>query len=218
MFVDRRDAGRQLAGLLKKYQGQEGVLVLALPRGGVVVGFEIAAQLKADLDVLIVRKIGFPWQPELAAGAVAETGTVVMNREIVSSSGAMDAYIEQETARQKEEIVRRMALYRKGAAIKALKDRTVIVVDDGVATGATMKAAIEALKKEGLRKLVVAVPVAPPLTAEELRRMADEFLCIGTPPDFMSVGSHYFDFTQVTDEEVVRLLEKAGAVEGGKAA
>ena len=219
MFVDRRDAGRQLAGLLKKYQGQEGVLVLALPRGGVVVGFEIAAQLKADLDVLIVRKIGFPWQPELAAGAVSETGTVVMNREILSSSsGAMDAYIEQETAQQKEEIVRRVALYRKGAAIKALKDRTVILVDDGVATGATMKAAIEALKKEGIRKLVVAVPVAPPLTAEELRGMADEFLCIGTPPDFMSVGSHYFDFTQVTDEEVVQMLEKAGAVEGGKAA
>jgi len=218
MFVDRRDAGRQLAGLLKEYHGREEVLVLALPRGGVVVGFEIATQLKADLDVLIVRKIGFPWQPELAAGAVAETGTVVMNREIVSSSGAMDAYIEQETARQKEEIVHRVALYRKGAAIKALKDRTVILVDDGVATGATMKAAIEALKKEGLRKLVVAVPVAPSVTVEELRGMADEFLCIGTPPDFMSVGSHYFDFTQVTDEEVVRLLEKAGAVEGGKAA
>lgn len=218
MFVDRQDAGRQLAGLLKKYQGQKGVLVLALPRGGVVVGFEIAAQLKADLDILIVRKIGFPWQPELAAGAVAETGTVVMNREMLSSSGAMDGYIEEETARQKEEIVRRVALYRKGAAIKALKDRTVILVDDGVATGATMKAAIEALKKEGIRKLVVAVPVAPPVTAEELRGMADEFLCMGTPPDFMSVGSHYLDFTQVIDEEVVRLLEKAGDVEGGKAA
>lgn len=218
MFVDRQDAGRQLAGLLKKYQGQKGVLVLALPRGGVVVGFEIAAQLKADLDILIVRKIGFPWQPELAAGAVAETGTVVMNREMLSSSGAMDGYIEEETARQKEEIVRRVALYRKGAAIKALKDRTVILVDDGVATGATMKAAIEALKKEGIRKLVVAVPVAPPVTAEELRGMADEFLCIKTPPDFMSVGSHYLDFTQVIDEEVVRLLEKAGDVEGGKAA
>jgi predicted phosphoribosyltransferase len=219
MFVDRQDAGRQLARLLKKYRGREGLLVLALPRGGVVVGFEIAAQLKADLDVLIVRKIGFPWQPELAAGAVAETGTVVMNREMLSSSsGAMDAYIEQETARQKEEIVRRVALYRKGAAIKALKDRTVIVVDDGVATGATMKAAIEALKQEGIRELVVAVPVAPPVTAEELRDMADEFICIKTPPDFLSVGNHYLDFTQVSDEEVVGLLEKAGAVEGGKAA
>ena len=219
MFIDRKDAGNQLAERLKEYHGREEVLVLALPRGGVVVGFEIAAQLKADLDVLIVRKIGFPRQPELAAGAVAETGTVVLNKEILSSSGgATAAYVEQETARQKEEIVRRVALYRKGAAIKALKDRTVILVDAGVATGATMKAAIEALKKEGLRKLVIAVPVAPPVTAEELRGMADEFICIGTPPDFMSVGSHYLDFTQVTDEEVVRLLEKAGAVEGGKAA
>jgi putative phosphoribosyl transferase len=218
MFKDRKDAGSRLAVRLKQYKGRADVLVLALPRGGVVTGFEIARDLEAELDVLIVRKIGVPWQPELAAGALSETGTVVLNRDVIGASGALDSYLDSEIKRQKDEIARRSLLYRGGAPIRKLDGKIIILVDDGVATGATMKAAIQTLKKEPIAKLVVAVPVAPPQTAEEIGKMADEFLCLETPAYFMAVGSHYYDFTQVTDEEVVALLKRSGAAEKGKAA
>lgn len=214
MFLNRNDAGLRLSERLSAYRDQENVLVLALPRGGVVTGFELARRLNAPLDVLIVRKIGVPWQPELAAGAVSETGTVHLNRDVISAVGGLNEYLDQEISRQKEEIARRIALYRGGAPIKELAGKTVILVDDGVATGATMMAAIETLKKEGIAKLVVAVPVVPPLTAGEIRHMADEFVCLETPAYFMAVGSHYADFTQVTDEEVVRLLRQSEAAKG----
>jgi putative phosphoribosyl transferase len=207
MFKDRKDAGLQLAGKLGAFAGQENVLVLALPRGGVVTGVEVARRLKASLDVLIVRKIGHPWQPELAVGAVSETGTVVYNEDVVSSVGVTKEYLRAEVARQKEEIARRIQLYRGGQKIEKLTGKTVILVDDGVATGATMKAAIETLKKEKIEKLIVAVPVAPPSTAAELRSMADIFVCLEIPEDFMAVGSYFGDFTQVTDLDVVKLLE-----------
>jgi predicted phosphoribosyltransferase len=207
MFKDRKDAGLQLAGKLGAFAGQENVLVLALPRGGVVTGVEVARRLKASLDVLIVRKIGHPWQPELAAGAVSETGTVVYNEDVVSSLGVTKEYLRAEVARQKEEIARRIQLYRGGQKIAKLTGKTVILVDDGVATGATMKAAIETLKKEKIEKLIVAVPVAPPSTAAELRSMVDIFVCLEIPEDFMAVGSYFGDFTQVTDLDVVKLLE-----------
>lgn len=208
MFNDRRDAGIQLTSMLKKYKDQEGVLVLALPRGGVVTGYEIARYLNVPLDIVIVRKIGFPGQPELGIGAVSETGTVVLNQFIISTYGVSKDYIEHEISRQKEEISRRVKLYRKGKGLPDLEGKTIILVDDGVATGATIKAAITTLRKEKLTKLTVALPVAPPATADELKQMVDEFICIETPVDFMAVGAHYRDFTQVSDEEVVELLQK----------
>jgi putative phosphoribosyl transferase len=213
MFIDRTDAGSKLAQRLTNYMGIKGVLVLALPRGGVVTGFEIARSLHARLDVLIVRKIGAPRQPELAAGAISETGTVVLNPDVVSGYGISKDYIEDAIIRQKEEIARRSKLYRKGGSISNIKGKIIILVDDGVATGATMKAAIETLKKEKIKKLVVALPVAPPETANELKKMVDEFICLETPPYFVAVGNYYQDFTQVSDEEVVRLIEKSQAGE-----
>lgn len=209
MFKDRRDAGIQLAERLTHYKDKDNLLVLALPRGGVVPGFEVAKALNAPLDVLIVRKIGFPGQPEFAIGAVAETGAVSMNRSIVGRYNVSGDYIKEETARKKEEIARRVEMYRGGRSIENLEGRTVILVDDGVATGATMKAGIAALKKEKIGKLVIALPVAPPSTADELGDMADEVICLETPEDFAAVGGYYYDFTQVTDDEVVAMLNEA---------
>ena len=209
MFNDRSDAGIQLASRLKEYKDKKGVLVLALPRGGVVTGYEIARHLNAPLDIVIVRKIGFPGQPELAIGAVSETGTVVLNDYIISGYGVSKEYIETEVSRQKEEISRRVKLYRKGKWLSGLEGKTVILVDDGIATGATMKVAIATLREEKLNKLVVALPVAPSSVAEEIEKMVDEFICIETPLDFMAVGSYYYDFTQVSDKEVVEILRRS---------
>ncbi len=209
MYKDRKEAGMQLAGKLEELAGQENVLIRALPRGGVVTAVEIARHLKAPLDVLIVRKIGHPWQPELAAGAVSETGTVVYNEDVVSSAGVTKEYLHAEIARQKQEIARRQQLYRGGLTIGKLSGKTVILVDDGIATGATMKSAVETLKQEKVGKLIVAVPVAPPSTAAELRGMVDAFVCLETPWDFTAVGTFYEDCPQVTDTDVVKLLEDA---------
>jgi putative phosphoribosyl transferase len=209
MFNDRSDGGAQLAARLKEYKDQQGVIVLALPRGGVATGYEIARSLHIPLDIVIVKKIGFPGQPELGIGAVSETGTVVLNESIISTYGVPKEYIEREISRQKEEISRRVKLYRKGKRLPSLKGKTVILIDDGVATGATLKAAITTLKEETLKKLVVALPVAPPSVADELEQMVDTFICIETPIDFMAVGSYYHDFSQVSDEEVIDLLERS---------
>jgi len=209
MFRNRSEAGSRLAARLDRYRDRNDVIVLALPRGGVVTGYEIARAIGAPLDVLIVRKIGFPYQPELAAGAVAETGSVVLNRDIISMGGLSEEALRPEVDRQKEEIARRIVLYRAGRKLSNLRGKTVILVDDGVATGATMKAAIAALRQENIAKLVVALPVGPPETVEVLRTMVDELICLETPLYFMAVGAHYGDFTQVTDEEVVKLLERS---------
>ncbi len=208
MFRNREDGGRQLARRLEKYKGRSGTLVLALPRGGVVTGFEVARFLNAPFDVLIVRKIGFPGQPELAIGAVSETGTVVLNQDIFSMCNIPEAYIRTEVSREEKVIAHRIERYRGGKKLGGLEGKIIILVDDGVATGATMKAAIATLQKEKIEKLVVAVPVAPPATAEELKRMVDEFICLSVPPFFTAVGSFYDDFSQVTDEEVVDIMQK----------
>ncbi len=209
MFKDRSDAGGQLAHRLKEYKDQKGVLVLALPRGGVVTGYEIASYLNVPLDILIVRKIGFPGQPEFGIGAVSETGTVVLNESIISTYDVPTDYVEDGISKQKEEISRRVKLYRKGKKLPDLQGKTVILVDDGVATGVTMKAAIVTLKEEKLNKLIVVLPVGPPNVADEIEQMVDEFICIETPVDFMAVGSYYRDFTQVSDEEVIELLQRS---------
>ena len=215
MFTDRKDAGLQLAEKLKHYKDRGGVIVLALPRGGAVTGFEIARALGSSLDVLIVRKMGFPGQPELAIGALSETGAIALNEDVISHGGVSKKYLENAIAVQKEEIARRIRLYRGGKRLEMLEDKTIILADDGVATGATMKAAIITLREEKIERLVVAVPVSPRETAEELRAMADEFVCLYTPADFMAVGNYYRDFSQVTDEEVAEILKKSGALKEG---
>jgi predicted phosphoribosyltransferase len=209
VFQDRQEAGKQLAASLQSYQGKENLLVLALPRGGVTVGYEVARELRCPLDVLIVRKIGCPGNPELAAGAVSETGTRVLNADVISMQRISQEYLDGETERQRQEIARRLTAYRGGQTIGSLAAKTVILVDDGVATGATMKAAVATLKREGLAKLVVAVPVAPPDTAREIAPTVDEWVCLDTPERFAAVGQFYRDFTQVSDDEVVESLKKA---------
>lgn len=207
LYKDRKDAGIQLASKLMHYKGKEGVLALALPRGGVVTGYEIAKLLHCPLDVIIIRKIGFPGQPELAIGAVSETGAVVLNQKILSIYGIPEDYIKSEISRQREEIARRITLYRGGKGIPPLEGKIVILVDDGVATGTTMKAAISTLKKEEIARLVAALPVASKDAESEIKKMVDEWICLQTPYDFMAVGNYYKDFVQVSDEEVVEFLK-----------
>lgn len=208
IFNDRKDAGIQLASKLTRYKDMENVLVLALPRGGVVTGYEVARALNCPLDIIIIRKIGFPGQPELAIGAVAETGVFVLNEDIISNYSVSKDYIEREISKQKIEISRRISLYRRGKGIPSLDGKTIILVDDGVATGATMKAAIAALKQEKIVRLVAALPVSSEEAEEEIKKMVDEWVCLETPDLFMAVGNYYRDFTQVSDEEVIELLKQ----------
>ena len=209
IYKDRRDAGRQLAGRLSHYRGKPDAIVLGLPRGGVAVADEIATALNLPLDILIVRKIGFPGNPELAVGALSETGALALNEEIIAGYGVGRDYLARETTRQNEEIARRKVLFRSGEGLPPLAGKTVILVDDGVATGATVKAAIATLKQERLGSLVVALPVASPDAEETIRQMVDEWVCLQAPPGFMAVGSYYYDFNQVEDTEVVAMLRDA---------
>ncbi|MBI5446165.1 MAG: phosphoribosyltransferase [Deltaproteobacteria bacterium] len=209
MFADRTEAGSRLAQALEEYRGREEALVLGLPRGGVVVAHEIARALGLQLDLLIVRKIGFPGQPEFGIGAISETGQVVLSSEVITRFGVPRSYLDEEVAEQKAEMLRRARLYRGDRAFPDVSGRTIVLVDDGVATGSTVKAAIATLRKEPLLNLVLAVPVAPPETAVELRGSVDEFHCLATPDPFRAVGAFYEDFRQVSDSEVVRLLSDA---------
>lgn len=211
-FADRSEAGRRLGERLARFKGEQ-PLVLALPRGGVPVGFEVAQALDAPLDVILVRKIGAPFQPELAIGAVVNGGQaeIVLNHQLMADLGVAEGYIERERARQLEEIERRRQLYAAGRARSDARDRTAIVVDDGIATGATVEAALRAVRRAGPRRLVLAVPVAPPDTLERLRSQVDEIECLMIPDDLGSIGTFYGDFRQLSDDEVVALLERAAA-------
>lgn len=209
IFQDREEAGKLLARRLAHYKGRKGVLVLGLPRGGVVVAYEAAKAINAPMDVLILRKIGVPWQPELAMGAVSETGEVVLNENIISAYGIQKEELGKEIERQKKEIARRKDLLRGGKGLPSLKDKTIILIDDGIATGATIKAAIESTRAERAGRLIVAVPVAAPETALELEAVVDEFICLEVPPTMISIGSFYRNFDQVEDETVVQILKKA---------
>jgi putative phosphoribosyl transferase len=209
MFANRRSAGRQLSRLLEHLREQNPV-VLALPRGGVPVGFEIAEGLAAPLDVVLVRKIGVPWQPELALGAVVNGADpqVIINHDLAAELSIGENYITSETARQLKEIERRRKIYLGDRPPVPLAGRAVIVVDDGIATGSTVRTALGAIRKAGAGKIALAVPVAPEDTIEELRREVDEIVCLSMPCPFIAVGAHYAEFAQLTDTDVVSLLEE----------
>lgn len=208
---NRQEAGRRLAEELRRFRSQDPV-VLALPRGGVPVAAEIAAALGAPLDLILVRKIGAPFQRELAVAAVVdgEQTDVVVNDEIAAEVGAGPDYIEKEAVHQVEEIERRRRLYLGGREPATVKGRTAIVVDDGIATGATMRAALRAVRRRGPARLVLAVPVAPPETIAVLKAEVDEVVCLAMPSPFFAIGNFYDDFRQVDDAEVRDLLERAG--------
>lgn len=217
-FRNRREAGQDLAQAALHLKGANPV-VLALPRGGVPVGFEVAQALGAEFDVLLVRKIGAPGHEELGIGAIVDGANpqIVLNDQIVSMTGATPAYIDAEAARQLAELERRRKAYRGGASPVELKGRTVIVVDDGIATGGTVKAALQGLRLAQPARLVLAVPVAPAESLAALRTLCDELICLMSPSPFYAVGAHYLDFSQTSDEEVVQLLEAAShkaAVQG----
>jgi putative phosphoribosyl transferase len=207
-FRDRRDGGRQLVPRLARYRGAPRTVVLGLPRGGVVPAAEIATALSLPLDVIVSRKIGAPGNPELAIGAVAEGGDSYIDKSTAELTGASDAYIAEETAQQRREIDRRQALFRNGRPLALPAHATVILVDDGVATGATVIAAVRALRQHGVDRLVLAVPVAPPDTAERLRAMVDELVVLDTPDEFWAVGAFYDDFNQVSDDEAAAILTR----------
>lgn len=212
VFRDRRDAGRVLAGLLDPYRGRPDVVVLALPRGGVPVAYEVATALGAPLDVLAVRKLGAPEHEELAVGAVALGGVVVLNEDVVRALGIRPEDIQRITDREGRELARREQVYREGRPPPQVTGNTVILVDDGLATGASMRAAVLALRRRDPARIVVAVPAAPQSTCQEFAAIADEMVCATTPSPFFAVGASYRDFTQTTDEEVRDLLRAAVAV------
>ena len=208
-FPNRTAAGRLLAEKLVNYAGRDDVIVLGLPRGGVPVAFEVAQRLGAPLDVFIVRKLGVPGFEELAAGAIASGGVRVLNEDVTRAIPHADEMIEAVTVRETAELERREQIYREGRPSPELRDRTVILVDDGLATGATMRAAVKALRQRGVAQIVVAVPVGPPDTCREIEQEADETICLSTPPFFQAVGQYYEDFSQTSDEDVRELLSQA---------
>src|SRR5438093_8453858 len=208
-FPNRIEAGRLLADELEKYADRDDVIVLGLPRGGVPVANEVATRLRAPLDVFIVRKLGVPGFEELAAGAIASGGVRVLNEDVMRAIPQADQAIEAVTARETTELERREQIYREGRPPPELRDRIVILVDDGLATGATMRAAVKALRERGAAKIVVAVPVGPPDTCHELEERADETICLSTPEFFQAVGQYYEDFSQTSDEDVRELLSQA---------
>ena len=209
MFRDRYDAGETVAERLREFAGRRDVIVLALPRGGVPVGYMVARELGAPLDVFVVRKLGTPGQAELAMGAIASGGVRVLNRDVVEALGIPEWEIEQVTRQEQEELERRERQYRGDRPPLDVRGKTVILVDDGLATGSTMRAAAAALRKAGASRIIVAVPVASRATCDQLREEGNEVVCATTPEPFYAVGQWYKDFAQTTDEEVRELLERA---------
>src|SRR5881296_4614907 len=210
-FANRTEGGRLLAEKLARYSNRDDVIVLGLPRGGVPVANEVAKRLRAPLDVFIVRKLGVPGFEELAAGAIASGGVRVLNEDVMRAIPYADEAIEAVTGRETAELERREQIYREGRPPPELRDRIVILVDDGLATGATMRAAVKALRQRGAAKIVVAVPVGPPDTCREFEDEADEVICASAPEFFQAVGQYYEDFSQTSDEEVRELLARAAS-------
>jgi putative phosphoribosyl transferase len=212
LFRDRIEAGRLLGSRLQEYANRDGTAVLALPRGGVPVGFEVAQTLNGPLDILVVRKLGVPGQEELAMGAIASGGVRVLNSDIIHGFNLSPEQIEEAAAREVQELERRERLYRvdrRAPNVTDVANRTVILVDDGLATGSTMRAAIACLRQKGVRQIVVAVPVAAASTCALVGAEADNVVCLFTPANFRAVGQWYRDFSQTTDQEVRDLLTRS---------
>ena len=208
-FKDRKEAGRALARLLAPYASRDDVIVLALPRGGVPVAYEIAEALEAPLDVFMVRKLGVPGHEEVAMGAIASGGIRVLSPGLLRQLRVAARELERVTLEEQRELERRERSYRGDLPAIDLRNRTVILVDDGIATGSSMRAAVAALRQRGPRLIVIAVPVAPPQTARQLRAIADEVICVAEPDPFLAVGRFYENFDQTSDEEVRELLALA---------
>jgi putative phosphoribosyl transferase len=208
-FQDRREAGQTLARELSRLRDRSDVVVLGLPRGGVAVAHEVAAALGAPLDVFVVRKLGVPGHEELAMGAIASGGVRVLNEELVDQLGIDQTTIDEVAAREGRELVRREEAYRGRLGAPELRGRTAILVDDGIATGSTMRAAIIALKQHEPGRIVVASPVAAPSICRELRGQVDEVVCVMTPEPMLAIGAWYEDFAQMSDEEVRAILERS---------
>ena len=209
MFRNREEAGRMLAGELSRYRNDPTALILALPRGGVAVGYQLSLALHLPLDVLMTRKIGAPGNPEYAIGAVAETGSCSLNQEAVNSFGLSQHELEQLIHVQEKEIARRKDLYRQGRPLPQLTGRTVLLVDDGIATGSTFMASARAIRSLQPRRLVGVLPVGPPSTIREVRSHVDELVVLMTPEPFEAVGNFFVDFTQVEDRDVIQYLNLA---------
>ncbi len=212
LFKDRADAGRKLAKELPSYGGRTDVIVLGLPRGGVPVAFEVAKALKAPLDIFLVRKLGVPDQKELAMGAIAPGGVRVLNRDVVQALNIPDEIIETIAAEEQQELERREQAYGGDRPRPDVRGRTVILVDDGLATGASMRAAVIALRGQEPAGIIVAVPTAAPETCEALKGEVDEIVCVATPQPFLGIGASYEEFSQMTDEEVRELIEQASSL------
>ena len=208
MFHDRRDAGRQLAAELNRTAGRHPVVV-GLPRGGVVVAAEIAERLHAPLDLVVVRKLGVPWQPELAFGAIAEGGICFLNDALIDEAGIGEGAIQDVITRERAELERRVAIYRGDRRPATVSHREVIVVDDGLATGYTAHAAIECLRRRGASRVILAVPVAPDHGVPTMGHVADVFVALERPSWLVAIGAHYEDFRQTPDDEVLQLLRRA---------
>lgn len=208
-FEDRRDAGRRLARRLHDLAGRDDVVILALPRGGVPVAFEVASALGLPLDVVVVRKLGLPRHPELAMGAIASGGALALNRDVIAAWNVSQAGVDAVRREEQRELERRESLYRGARPPLQLAGRTAVVVDDGIATGATLRAAVAAVRAAGPARIVVAVPVAPPDARAGVEAMADAYVCLLEPDDFQAVGQYYVDFGQTGDDEVRSLLARA---------
>ncbi len=208
LFRDRTDAGRKLADRLAAYANYPNAMVLALPRGGVPVAFEVAEALNLPLDIFVVRKLGLPGHEEFGIGAIASSGARVLNQDLIRQLSLSDEIIEHIVAREQRELERREQTYRGQRPVLDVRDRVIIIVDDGLATGSSMRAAIAALRQKRPAKLIVAVPVGARATCSELAALADEAICLETPENFSAVGLWYNDFSQITDEEVIDLLAR----------
>ncbi|MBD3360832.1 phosphoribosyltransferase [Candidatus Peregrinibacteria bacterium] len=208
IFHDRKEAGKKLAEKLSGYKDKKDVILLGLPRGGVVTAHEIAKQLNLPLDIVVPRKIGAPGNPELAIGAITETGEGIFDENLVKMTNASKDYIDKIVEEEKKEAVRRLKVYRGKKEPKKIKDNTVILIDDGIATGSTMRAAIKSVKKKGAKKIVVAVPVLPRDAVKKFKEEADELVYIDAPYFFGAVGAFYEVFEQTTDKEVVEIMKK----------
>lgn len=210
-FIDRADAGKQLAKQLQDYANKSDVIVIGLPRGGVIPAFEVAQALNLPLDIVVPRKLGAPYNPELAVGAITEDGTIIFNESIMRQLNLSPTDLTPIIEAEKEEAARRLSLYRSSRPPLDMNGKTVLLVDDGIATGATMRAAIASARARGAKKIIVAIPVAPADTINLIKQEVDDLICLLTPIQFWGVGGFYNKFTQTTDNEVIELMQKAKA-------